>query len=141
MPPGCLNCNPNNVNASSSVLVPCYMRGRKRMRNYDSNLQGATAVIDWPIGILKYFISAKDGKVESGDQKNHQHIQETFVGNLKKVDAVAKQLTKYNMRYLFCKSCLLDKHAGLASRMFSSNPDNNGNLLVHWDKITLLKHV
>ena len=132
---------PDNTNASSSVLVPRNVRGTKGTRDYDSNLRGATAAIDTPLGVPKHFVSAKDGEVESGDQKNHQYIQETFVGNLEKVDAVAKRLTKYDMRYLFRVPRLLDEHAGSASRMFSSNPDDDVDLLVHWDKITSFKHV
>ena len=78
------------------IIVPKTSRmdgGHKQFVNYQ-NL--ATASIEHKFGVASHYVTDKD-EAEDGDQTRPQFIQQQYVENLSKIDAVKQRLVEYDM--------------------------------------------
>ncbi len=77
------------------VIIPKALRGSVRLKEYLVYQKNATAsIIDNKFGVLSYLITDKSG-AEDGDQTKHLYIQQQYVDNLSKVEAVKQCILEY----------------------------------------------
>ena len=78
------------------VIIPKALRGSVGSKEYLVYQKYATASIDNKFGVPSYLITDKSG-AEDGDQTKHLYIQQQYVDNLSKVEAVKQRILEYDM--------------------------------------------
>ena len=78
------------------VIVPKALRGLKGSKEYLMYQKLATASIDNKFGVPSYLLTDRSG-AEDGDQTKHLFIQQQYVDNLSKVEAIKQRIMEYDM--------------------------------------------
>ena len=127
------NALDDEIVEACTILVPKSKRGVFGSRDYLRNLAQATEALDPKMGVPSHFVSARDGETETGNQTRHEHIQETFVSNLEKVEQAMLRAEQYDFMDIFLVPSIRDKTAGKPCDIFN---EDGKNMFVHLDSIS-----
>jgi hypothetical protein len=117
------------------VIVPKHMRHDAGHKQFITYQDMATESIEHKFGVASHYVSGKE-EAEEGDQTRPQFIQQQFVGNLSKMDAVYDRVQAYDMvDILGVPLSVRDPAAADITTMFDYQ---QVNILTNWDpsKIT-----
>ena len=70
----------------NEVFVPKNKQGSYGSKDYLHNLKLFTAPPEPKFAVASHFINNCSSKADNGNQTKHQHIQETFVSNIIKIE-------------------------------------------------------
>jgi len=78
------------------VIVPKSARGKVGSKEYLTYQKLATESIDHKFGVPSHLITDRNG-AEDGDQTRHLFIQQQYVDNLSKIEAIKQRIVEYDM--------------------------------------------